>query len=207
MLPAAIIGGMAPRTELTVAVAIWDGVEELDAVGPYEVLGAWAAMSDRSIRVLTVGQERRAVSGSHGLVLVPDLTWEELGRPHVLVLPGGASSLQVADEALLDRMRGFAKGGTLMTSVCTGALVYAAAGILDDKPATTHWSALTSLGRYGQGIELRPEARFVDAGDVITAAGVSAGIDMALYLVARLESEERAREVCRYIQYDPEPPI
>lgn len=193
--------------ETTIAVAIWDGVEELDAVGPYEVLGAWASMSDRPLRVVTVGHEKQAVSGSHGLGLVPDVTWEELGRPHVLVLPGGASGTQLADEAFLERLRGFAEGGTLMTSVCTGALVFAAAGLLDGKPATTHWSALTSLGRYGDGIEVRPDDRFVDTGDVITAAGVSAGIDMALHLVARLESKSRAREVRRYIQYDPEPPV
>jgi transcriptional regulator GlxA family with amidase domain len=139
--------------------------------------------------------------------MVPDVTWKELGRPDVLVLPGGASNVQLADESFLARMRDFAGGGTLMTSVCTGALVYAAAGLLDHKPATTHWSSLSTLGRYGQGIEVRPEARFVDAGDVITSAGISAGIDMALYLVKRLESEDRAREVRNYIQYDPEPPV
>ena len=85
--------------------------------------------------------------------------------------------------------------------------MFAAAGLLDGKPATTHWSALTSLGRYGDGIEVRPDDRFVDTGDVITSAGVSAGIDMALHLIARLESKSRAREVRRYIQYDPEPPV
>jgi transcriptional regulator GlxA family with amidase domain len=193
--------------ETTIAVAIWDGVEELDAVGPYEVLSSWAAMSDRPIRVVTVGRDRRAVAAAHGLALVPDVTWDELGRPHVLVLPGGASGAQLADGAFLERLRGFAGDGTLMTSVCTGALVYAAAGLLDHKPATTHWSALTTLGRYGEGIEVRPDARFVDAGDVITSAGISAGIDMALYLVSRLESKTRAREVRRYIQYEPEPPV
>jgi transcriptional regulator GlxA family with amidase domain len=193
--------------ETTIAVAIWDGVEELDAVGPYEVLSSWAAMSDRPIRVVTVGRDRRAVAAAHGLALVPDVTWDELGRPHVLVLPGGASGAQLADGAFLERLRGFAGDGTLMTSVCTGALVYAAAGLLDHKPATTHWSALTTLGRYGEGIEVRPDARFVDAGAVITSAGISAGIDMALYLVSRLESKTRAREVRRYIQYEPEPPV
>jgi transcriptional regulator GlxA family with amidase domain len=198
---------VASGAEQTIAVVIWDGVEELDAVGPYEVLAAWARMSDRPLRVVTVAQKPQRVSGSHGLGMVPDVTWKELGRPDVLVLPGGASKVQLADESFLARMRDFAGGGTLMTSVCTGALVYAAAGLLDHKPATTHWSSLSALGQYGQGIEVRPEARFVDAGDVITSAGISAGIDMALYLVKRLESEDRAREVRHYIQYDPEPPV
>ncbi len=94
-----------------------------------------------------------------------------------------------------------------MTSVCTGSLVYAAAGLLDGRPATTHWSALDSLSELGNDIEVRPDDRFVDSGDVITASGVSAGIDMALHLVARLHSTERARDVKRAIQYEPAPPV
>jgi transcriptional regulator GlxA family with amidase domain len=93
-----------------------------------------------------------------------------------------------------------------MTSVCTGSLVYAGAGLLDGKPAATYHTAFGELLPLGRDIEPRPDDRFVDAGEVITAAGVSAGIDMALHLVGRLHSPERAREVRRYIQYDPEPP-
>jgi transcriptional regulator GlxA family with amidase domain len=85
--------------------------------------------------------------------------------------------------------------------------VYADAGLLNGRPATTHWGSLERLGALGEGIEVRPDDRFVDDGDVITAAGVSAGIDMALHLIVRLVSAERAREVKRYIQYDPEPPV
>jgi transcriptional regulator GlxA family with amidase domain len=106
---------------------------------------------------------------------------------------------------VLDRVRGLGENGTLMTSVCTGALILAAAGLLEGRPATTHWSALDSLASYG--VEVRPEARFVDTGKVVTSAGVSAGIDMALHLIARLDSPERARGVRRYIQYDPEPSV
>jgi transcriptional regulator GlxA family with amidase domain len=94
-----------------------------------------------------------------------------------------------------------------MTSVCTGALVYAAAGLLDRRAATTHWDSMDDLRELGTDIDVRPEERFVDAGTVITAAGVSAGIDMALHLVARLHSSARARDVRRYIQYDPVPPV
>ena len=94
-----------------------------------------------------------------------------------------------------------------MTSVCTGALVYAAAGFLADRPATTYWAQLDLLRELEPSVELRPDDRFVDSGEIVTAAGVSAGIDMALHLVARLHSRERARNVRRYIQYDPEPPV
>jgi transcriptional regulator GlxA family with amidase domain len=94
-----------------------------------------------------------------------------------------------------------------MTSVCTGALVYAAAGLLRDRPATTYWSELGLLGELDPSIDVRADDRFVDSGEIVTAAGVSAGIDMALHLVARLHSVERAKQVRRYIQYDPAPPV
>jgi transcriptional regulator GlxA family with amidase domain len=94
-----------------------------------------------------------------------------------------------------------------MTSVCTGALVYAAAGLLRDLSATTHWAAFDELTGLDPTIKADPDSRFVDTGQVITAAGVSAGIDMALHLVARLHSPDRAREVRRGIQYDPDPPV
>jgi transcriptional regulator GlxA family with amidase domain len=94
-----------------------------------------------------------------------------------------------------------------MTSVCTGALVYAAAGLLHRRPATTYWSAFDELAALDPSIELRREDRWVDDGDVITSAGVSAGIDMALHLVARLAGTARARQVRRGIQYDPQPPV
>lgn len=192
--------------DTTVAVAIWDGVEELDVVGPYEVLTAWGTHADGgAVRVQTVAEHRAEVRCAHGLRLLPDRTWSDLGKIDVLVLPGGHAGTQVDDERVLARVRELGSNGTLMTSVCTGALILAAAGLLDDRPATTHWSALEALASYG--VDVQPEARFVDTGNVVTSAGVSAGIDMALHLIGRLDSPERAKEVRRYIQYDPEPPV
>ena len=191
--------------DLAIAVVLWDGVEELDFAGPYEVLTAWARESDRAITVRTVAESTEPVRCSHGLRVLPDVAWRELGPIDVLVLPGGDSRPLVADDGFVQRMRDLAGAGTLMTSVCTGALVYGAAGMLAGRPATTHWSALDRLAAYG--VEVDADARFVDDGDIVTAAGVSAGIDMALHLVARLESPERARSIRRYIQYDPQPPV
>jgi len=194
-------------TETTVAVAIWDGVEELDVAGPYEVLTAWGAQSNGSaVHVYTVAERGDEVRCAHGLRLLPERTWSDVGEIDVLVLPGGNARPQAEDERVLDRVRGLGENGTLMTSVCTGALILAAAGLLEGRPATTHWGALEALSKY-ENVDVRPDARFVDDGDVITAAGVSAGIDMALHLVARLDSHERAQDVRRYIQYDPEPPV
>jgi transcriptional regulator GlxA family with amidase domain len=91
--------------------------------------------------------------------------------------------------------------------VCTGALVFADAGLLDGRPATTHWASLDKLASLGRDVDVRTDVRFVDDGNVITSAGVSAGIDMALHLLARLAGDDRAREVRRYMQYDPAPPV
>jgi transcriptional regulator GlxA family with amidase domain len=194
---------------LNIGVALFEGAEELDWAGPWEVLAAWAQQwPDDGVRVLTLAREAGTITCAKGLQVVPEETWATAPTLDVLVYPGGRGTRrELADEAVLDWIRGLAAGDTLVTSVCTGSLVFAAAGLLDSKPATTHWQSLELLPTLGREIEVRPDDRFVDTGEVITAAGVSAGIDMALHLVARLHSPERAREVRRYIQYDPEPPV
>jgi transcriptional regulator GlxA family with amidase domain len=194
---------------MVIGVALFDGAEELDWAGPWEVLAAWAEQwPDDVVRVFTLAREDRPVTCAKGLRVLPDETWATAPPLDVLVYPGGRGTRrELAEEAVLEWIRGAAAGGTVVASVCTGSLVLAAAGLLDGKPATTHWQSLELLPTLGREIEVRPGDRFVDNGNVITAAGVSAGIDMALHLVARLHSPERAREVRRYIQYDPEPPV
>jgi transcriptional regulator GlxA family with amidase domain len=193
----------------TIGIALFDGAEELDWAGPWEVLAAWAEQfPDDGVRVFTVAREDGPVRCAKGLRVLPDETWESAPPVDVLVYPGGRGTRpQLGDEAVRSWIRGIAGTGALVTSVCTGSLVLADAGLLDGRPATTHWASLELLPTLGHEIEVRPDDRFVDTGDVITAAGVSAGIDMALHLVARLHSVERARQVRRYIQYDPEPPV
>lgn len=192
-----------------IAVAVFDDAEELDLVGPWEVLAAWADLwPDDGIQIVTVADSLDPVRCAKGLRILPDTTYDEVGPIDVLVYPGGRGTRpQIGDESIRARVRDIAAGAQLMTSVCTGSLVFADAGLLDGRPATTHHASLDRLRELGHGVEVRPDDRFVDDGDVITAAGVSAGIDMALHLIARLHSTERAREVRRYIQYDPEPPV
>lgn len=194
---------------MRIAIFLFDGAEELDWAGPWEVLSAWAAYwPDDGVEVLTVARSRGPITAAKGLRVLPDATWDSIGDIDVLVYPGGRGTRDhLGDEEIAAWLRGLADRGTLMTSVCTGALVFADTGLLDGGPATTHWSTLGLLGDLGSDIEVRAEDRFVDRGPVITAAGVSAGIDMALHLVARLAGDERAREVRRAIQYDPEPPV
>jgi transcriptional regulator GlxA family with amidase domain len=193
---------------MRIAVAVFEGAEELDFAGPWEVLGAWRFLYPEDVEVVMVGESTAPVTCAKGMRVLPETSWEELGEVDVVVYPGGRGTrAQLGDEKIRARLREFKERGTLMTSVCTGALVYADAGLLDGRPATTYWSAFEELLPLGRDISPRPDDRFVDDGEVITAAGVSAGIDMALHLVHRLGSPDKAREVRRYIQYDPQPPI
>ena len=194
---------------MRVAIVLFDGAEELDWAGPWEVLAAWAdRWPNDGVEVYTVAETTEPVTCAKGLRVLADHTWDDAPKPDVVVWPGGMGTrAQLGDLEIRERVRSLAAGGALMTSVCTGSLVYADAGLLDGRRATTHWGSLELLGTLGEAIRVDDTARFVDEGDVITAAGVSAGIDMALHLVARLHSRERAHEVRRYIQYDPEPPV
>lgn len=193
----------------SIAIHVFDGAEELDVVGPWEVLAAWTVHHpEDGWEVFTVGASLDPVRCAKGMRLLPDRTFDDLPPLDVLVYPGGQGTRRLlADVAHLDRVRALRASIPLLTSVCTGALVYAAAGLLAGRPATTHWGSLDLLARLDPTVELRPDDRFVDDGDLITAAGVSAGIDMALHLVARLAGAERARQVRRDIQYDPQPPV
>lgn len=193
---------------LRLGVFVFDDAEELDVVGPYEVLTAWADRSELRPEVLTFSSDGAGVRLAKGLRIVPDHSADDVGPLHVLVYPGGRGTRRLLkDPAHLDWVRRMRATTALMTSVCTGALVYAAAGLLTGRPVTTHWSAFDELAALDGATLADTEARFVDDGDVITSAGVSAGIDMALHLVARLESPDVARAVRRQIQYDPAPPV
>lgn len=188
---------------------MFPGVEELDFVGPWEVLRAWERVwPDDGQHVVLLARDEGPITCAMGMRVLPDLTWASAPPLDVLVYPGGQGTVgQLGDETFRGWVREVAGAGTLMTSVCTGSLVFADAGLLDGRPATTHWASLEQLASLGHDIEVRPDDRFVDDGNVVTSAGVSAGIDMALHLVARLATPDRARQVRRFIQYDPEPPV
>lgn len=193
---------------MRIGIFVFDGVEELDFVGPYEVLSWWAQHGSVDVEVVTFARDEGPITGAKGLQVVPHATRDRVGPLDVLIYPGGQGVRpQVGDHDLQAWLRRLHADGTLLVSVCTGAWILADAGLLDGRPATTHWAGLDRLAELGTDITLRPQDRFVDDGDVVTAAGVSAGIDVALHLVARLASEEEARQVRRGIQYDPAPPV
>jgi transcriptional regulator GlxA family with amidase domain len=194
---------------MRIGIYLFEGAEELDWAGPWEVLAAWAQLwPDDGVEVFTLAGTSDPITCAKGLRVIPDRALEEAGKLDVVLVPGGQGTRPlVTDEPTHQWLRSLAGNGTLVTSVCTGSLVLAGAGLLRDRPATTWWGALDRLAEIDPTIDVRPDDRFVDSGEIVTSAGVSAGIDMALHLVARLHSEDRAREVRRYIQYDPEPPV
>ena len=193
---------MSTGNPMRVGVVVFDDAEELDVVGPYDVLAAWAAMSPLRPEVVTFSADGAGVRCAKGLRLVPDTSRDEVGPLHVVVHPGGRGTRLLAQDAdHLAWVRAVRATTPLMTSVCTEALVYAAAGLLAGRPATTHWAALGELAALDPSVMIDTEARFVDDGDVVTSAGVSAGIDMALHLVSRLESPAASAAVRRQIQY------
>jgi transcriptional regulator GlxA family with amidase domain len=192
-----------------IGILLFGGVGELDAVGPWEVLSAWTQRHpDDGWGTFCLSLDGRPVQSAKTLMLGAHHSIHDAPAMDVLVHPGGPGTRPMLhDPCHLDWVRQQRSTVPLMTSVCTGSLVYAAAGLLVGRRATTHWAALNLLSELDPTIISDVSSRFVDDGDLITSAGVSAGIDMALHLVARLTDVERAREVRREIQYNPLPPI
>jgi transcriptional regulator GlxA family with amidase domain len=186
---------------MQIAYLLYDRFTALDITGPHEVLNF--VPGNESIFVAEQAGPVRNESDT--LSLVADASIEEVRSPDILVVPGGFGTRALLDhEPLLDWIREVHETTTWTTSVCTGALLLAAAGILDGVPATTHWYNRDLLAELGA--KPAPE-RVVEHGKIVTAAGVSSGIDMALHLVQRINGTEVAQAVQLGIEYDPEPPL
>jgi transcriptional regulator GlxA family with amidase domain len=184
-----------------IAIPLFDRFTALDAVGPYEVLSRLPGAE-----VAFVAAERGVVrTDTRALGVEADRTFGELPSPDVVLVPGGIGTrTALADERLLSWVRSAHESSRYTTSVCTGSLVLAAAGILDGLEATTHWLAMDLLGELGAS---PVKERWVEQGKVFTAAGVSAGIDMALALADRIAGPEVAQAIQLGIEYDPAPPF
>ena len=198
-----------PTRPRNIGIFVFDGVEELDAVGPWEVLSAWSQQHpEDGWNAFCLSRDGRPVVAAKTLLIGAHHSIVDAPPMDVLIHPGGPGTRPMLhDNRHLDWVREQRSSVPLMASVCTGSLVYAAAGLLVGRRATTHWGSLNLLSELDPTVTTDVDARFVDDGDLITGAGVSAGIDMALHLVSRLVDVERAREVRRQIQYSPLPPV
>lgn len=193
-----------------VGILVFDDVEVLDFSGPFEVFsrtrtepGLSSRRSDETapFNVFTVAKTADLVTATGGLTILPRCTFIDAPQIDLLVVPGGFGTRPLLHDAeTLEWIRKVAAKARLTTSVCTGSLLLAKAGLLEGRRATTHWSALDRLAEIGADVEVEREARYVDDG-IITSAGVAAGIDMAFAVVERLCGREVALETARYIDY------
>ena len=186
-----------------IALVVYPGFTALDVVGPYEV---FRMLPDAEVRF--VWHETGPVTADSGVLIIGAThTLGETPSPDVVLVPGGSASVleQARDPELLQWLRSVHTSSTWTTSVCAGSVVLAAAGVLDGQRATSHWQTLSALKLFG--VTPVGDERIVQVGKIATSAGVSAGIDLALWLAAQIAGEKRARAIQLAIEYDPQPPF
>jgi transcriptional regulator GlxA family with amidase domain len=187
---------------MQIAIGLFPGFTVLDAIGPYQVFAEHPEMET----VVCAARHGRLDDEDRRLHFDIDRTFDEIPRPDILLVPGGCTPARIPDayRPVIDWIRSAHEHTTYTTSVCTGALLLGAAGLLDGLEATTHWRSYERLRGYGA----QPTAqRVVFQGKVVTGAGVSAGIDLALAVVAELHGPETAQAIQLQIEYDPQPPF
>lgn len=197
---------------LKIGILVFDDAEELDFVGPWEVFTMTNEVFTRGGKsaphdVMLLAERDAPIRCAKGMRVLPDLRLEQCAALDVLLIPGGMGTRREAkNESLLAWIARVAEGCSWITSVCTGALLLTAAGPAKGKRVTTHWAFVETLRSRAEASEVLENVRYVRDGKVVTAAGVSAGIDMALWLVGQLHGAATARQVQRAMEYDPAPP-
>jgi transcriptional regulator GlxA family with amidase domain len=189
----------------TIVFVLYPGLTVLDLIGPLEVFSSAMQYLEKPFRIAVAGETLDAVATDTPAKLTPDVTLADARRPFGVIVPGGGRPMMAAmgNRVLTEYLSEAAEGAAFVGSVCTGSLILGAAGLLDGRRATTHWAYAALLEKLGATYV---RERWVEDGKFITAAGVSAGIDMALHLLARLAGDEAARRTQIDIEYDPQPP-
>jgi transcriptional regulator GlxA family with amidase domain len=185
-----------------IAIVVYPGFTALDFIGPYEVL---QRLPGAEIRF--VWHEPGPIPAESGVLLIGAThSFDETPSPEIVLVPGGMTTVEHSrDEKLLDWVRRVHRTATWTASVCSGSVILAAAGLLDGKRATSHWSVLTLLKSLG--VKAVGDERVVHEGNIVTCAGVSAGIDLGLWLAGQMAGEDRAKAIQLAIEYDPQPPF
>ena len=189
----------------TVAILLFDEIEVLDFAGPFEVFAVTDELAGYQLfKVVTVAAEKRAIRARNGLSVNPDYAFADCPRPDILIVPGGfGTRALLKNPAVLDWIKTVNAGAEIVASVCTGSVVLGRAGLLDGLKATTHHECFDLLREHAPRTAVVETDRFVDNGRVLTAAGISAGIDMSLHLVSRLHGAAVAQKTATYMEYHP----
>jgi transcriptional regulator GlxA family with amidase domain len=191
--------------EKTIAFDLYPGLTPLDHVGPLQVFTSLQKFAP-AFRPVVVAERIAPLATDLEVEMIADKTFAEVPQPDIVIVPGGTvpTLRAMSDQAVRNYVRTAAASAEIVASVCTGSLILASVGLLDDHPRTTHWVARGILNNYGSPYQ---RERWIEHGKFITAAGVSAGIDVALHLVAKLTDLETMRKVQLDIEYDPHPPF
>ena len=191
---------------ITTGILLFDDAEELDWAGPWEVLAAAARSLFPEDRVVSIAEHDRPIRCAKGLRVLPDHDFASAPPLDVILVPGGQGTRrEVSNRVLIEWLRKTGERCQWVTSVCTGALLLHEAGFARGRRVTTHWAFVETLRARGE-VTVLERTRYVRDGNLVTAAGISAGIDMALWLVGQLHGVDAARKVQRAIEYEPAPP-
>lgn len=192
-------------TTYTVGILLFDDVEVLDFAGPYEVLSVTEdENTDKLFNVVTISEKGQLIRARNGLKVEPDYHFDNHPELDIVVVPGGYGAREVESKnpVLVEWVKQQNDRVQKMTSVCTGSFILGEAGLLDGKSATTHWTALDRMEKAFPNVTVKRDVKFVDQGHLITSAGISAGIEMALHLVAVLYGKETAANTAKHMEYD-----
>ncbi|MGE7881881.1 DJ-1/PfpI family protein [Bacillus sp. NPDC094077] len=188
----------------SVGIFLFNEVEVLDFAGPFEVFSVTEVNEEKPFTVYTVSQNGERITARNGLKVQPDYSIEDLPPVDILIIPGGlgAREYEMKNEIVIKWIRQQMKEVKLMTSVCTGALLLAKAGLLEGLKATTHWGSIDNFKNEFPNVQVLENVKFVDEGHIITSAGISAGINMSFHIVKNLLGVEIAEETAKRMEYD-----
>ncbi|HDW3053690.1 TPA: DJ-1/PfpI family protein [Bacillus cereus] len=188
----------------SVGIFLFNEVEVLDFAGPFEVFSVTEVNEEKPFTVYTVSENGEMITARNGLKVQPDYSIENLPPVDILIIPGGlgAREYEIKNEIVIKWIRQQMKEVKLMTSVCTGALLLAKAGLLEGLKATTHWASIEKFKNEFQNVEVIENVKFVDEGHIITSAGISAGINMAFHIVKNLLGVHVAEGTAKRMEYD-----
>jgi transcriptional regulator GlxA family with amidase domain len=189
---------MAPKN---LAILVHDDVEVLDFCGPFEAFGVTGEAGEPYFNVFTVAEESRPVRANTGMIIVPNHSFDDCPPLSMLLIPGGRTSVLTDNPRVMAWVGEQEKQVEHLVSVCTGAYVLAQLGLLDGLEATTHFSGYDRLQEMAPTATVRRDVRVADNGHIVTGAGVSAGIDLALHMIARLHGLQEADDVAHYMMY------
>ncbi|MBJ8108162.1 DJ-1/PfpI family protein [Bacillus cereus group sp. N6] len=188
----------------SVGIFLFNEVEVLDFAGPFEVFSVTEADEEKTFTVYTVSQNGEMITARNGLKVKPDYSIEDLPPVDILIIPGGKGvrENEVQNDIIINWVRQQMKEVKLMTSVCTGALLLAKAGLPEGLKATTHWASIQTFKKDFPNVEVMENVKFVDEGHIITSAGISAGINMSFHIVKNLLGVEIAEETVKSMEYE-----